>query len=154
MKEAQSARAIAEAFIAHTPRTAAEVLRRLRQAGYDEDIVARTLADLERAGLVDDRAFAMAWVESRSRSKGYGRVRLETELRRKGVDSEVIGEALKQIEPEREHSLARSVALHLLGSADIADYAVRRRLAGYLQRRGYSWETIEQVIADIASNSQ
>lgn len=154
MNDAQSARAMAEAFIAHSPRTAAEVLRRLRRAGFDDDIAARTVADLSRAGLIDDRAFARAWVESRSRSKGYGHVRLETELRRKGVDSDIIGEALELVEPEREQATARAVAIRLLGGADIADYGVRRRLAGFLHRRGYSWETIEQVMADIASNSQ
>lgn len=153
MGEVQAARAIAEAFIAHTPRTATEVVRRLRRAGFDDDVVTQTLDDLERSGLVDDRAFANAWVESRCRSKGYGRIRLESELRRKGVDSDIIGEALRQVETDREAETARAVAIRLLGAADIADYSVRRRLAGYLQRRGYSWETIEQVIADIASNS-
>ncbi len=148
------ARAIAEAYIAHAPRTAAEVVRRLRRSGFDESVIETTVADLTRAGLINDRAFAFAWVESRSRSKGYGRVRLESELRRKGVDSHIIGEALAAVETEREADSARAVAMRLLGSADIADYAVRRRLAGYLQRRGYPWETIEQVIADIASNSQ
>jgi regulatory protein len=115
--------------------------------------VDEVLTDLQTGGLLDDQAFARAWVESRTRSKGYGRVRLEAELRRKGVDSQFIGDALQQLEADGEMAQARRMAARLLGAADIADCSVRRKLAACLQRRGYSWPTIEQVISDIASNS-
>jgi len=144
--------AIAGRYIEHAPRTRSEVERRLQRAGFEAAVIEAAVKALERAGLVDDRAFARAWVESRSRSRGYGRIRLETELRRKGVDSETISEALAVMEPDSESNRALTVARSLLGSADIADRAVRQRLAGYLHRRGYSWDTIEQVIEAIVSN--
>lgn len=152
MGEYEAALAIARRYLEHAPRTRREVEIRLQRAAIAPSAIEMALAALERAGLVDDRAFAAAWVESRSRSKGYGRVRLETELRRKGVDSETIGEALAGVEPASEADRALVIARSLLGSADIADRAVRQRLAGYLHRRGYSWDTIEQVVADLASN--
>lgn len=152
MSDITAARAVAEAYIAHAPRTSTEVARRLHRSSFDRAVIEKVVADLQQAGLLDDRALAEAWVESRSRSKGYGSVRLDAELRRKGVDSDIIGEAMRLIEPDREVDQARTVALQLIGGADIADYSVRRRLAGRLQRRGYSWPTIEQVLSDIASN--
>ena len=153
MCDYETAIAVARKYLEHTPRTRHEVEVRLRRASIDPVTIASVMGVLERAGLVDDRAFAAAWVESRSRSKGYGRVRLESELRRKGVDSEIIGEALAQLGADCELDRALTAARSLVGTADTADPGVRRRLAGYLHRRGYSWDTIEQVVSDIASNT-
>ncbi len=149
-----AARSVAADFVDRAPRTVAEVERRLRRGGFDPKTVEAVIADLVRAGLLDDRAFALAWVESRSRSRKLGRLRLDSELRRKGVPSEVIAEALATIAEEDAISHARSLAQAFLGSADIEDARVRQRLAGYLLRRGHAWDTIEQVLLELRSKEE
>lgn len=146
-EEFAGARALAMSYIEHAPRTTAEVRRRLQRAGFDETVVEVVLNDLTASGVLDDRAFAMAWVESRSRARKLGAVRLESELRRKGIPTEIIAEALSALPEERSRETALELARAFLGSADPDDPAVRRRLAGYLLRRGHAWDTIEEVFA-------
>jgi len=148
----EAAHAVAAAYIDHAPRTKAEVERRLERAGFDAAVIAAVIEEFAKVGLLDDRAFALAWVESRSRSRQLGRVRLEVELRRRGVAREDIEAALATLEGQDEMDRARSLARAFLGSADIHDPKVRKRLAGYLLRRGHAWDTIEQVLLDIESN--
>jgi regulatory protein len=67
------------------PRSTDEVRRRLRDAGYRDDLVEGTLDRLTELGYLDDAAFAQAWVESRDRARPRGARALRDELRRMGV---------------------------------------------------------------------
>ncbi len=77
--------AAAARFLGTRPRSADEVRRRLRDAGYRADLVEGTLDRLTELGYLDDAAFARAWVESRDRTRPRGARALRDELRRKGV---------------------------------------------------------------------
>src|SRR5205807_3179083 len=103
--------------------------------------------------ILNDSLFSEAWVESRARSKSIGRRRLETELRVRGVDKTAIDAALDTLNPESEIENALRLAEKRARSEDLRDSAARRRVTGYLQRRGYSWEIIEQVFARLGTNS-
>lgn len=148
----ERARAIAAAYIEYAPRTRAEVERRLNRAGIESAVVMSVVDSLCDTGVIDDRAFALAWVESRSRSRGLGAARLEAELRRKGVAPETIAASLATLDPADQVQKAGALARSFIGSADISDAGVRRRLAGYLLRRGHSWETVKQVLCEMAQN--
>jgi regulatory protein len=89
-------------------------------------------------GIVDDRAFASAWVTSRHHGRGLARRALADELRRKGVESGVVDEALGELPSETEAETARGLVDRKLrterpGRAD----ATFRRLVGMLARKGY-----------------
>lgn len=148
-----AARAMALRYLADAPRTCAEVVRKLQRARYDAETIRAVVEGLRSAGILDDRAFAEAWVESRSRARKLGRVRLESELRTKGVDAEIIHDVLAKLPVDEELENARRLARAYLGSADPGDRAVRQRLAGYLLRRGHVWDTIEQVLLELESNN-
>lgn len=72
------------------PRSVAEVRRRLVGAGYRADLAERAIDRLVDLGILDDVAFAAAWVESRDRARPRGARALRTELRRKGVAPEAV----------------------------------------------------------------
>lgn len=153
MDARESAKMLAINYIDFAPRTVAEVRRRLTKAGYAEEVVEDVIADLIRAELLDDTKFSADWVESRSRAKRLGRARLGAELRRKGVAREEVDRALGDLDPDAELAAALELARKRVSAADMEESAAaeraaeRRRLAGYLQRRGYKWEIIEQVFA-------
>ena len=179
MDEYWAARRLAENYIDYQPRTSAEVRRRLGRGGFGEDIVERVVTELESAGLLDDARFSYAWVESRARRKGLGSARLAAELRTKGVAKEETESALQQLDAESEFQNALVIARKRLGTPttqrpihpttehedEIEDedepildtqYPIpeeKRRLAAYLQRRGYNWEIIQQVFAELFQNS-
>jgi regulatory protein len=102
--------------------------------------IADTLLDrFEQVGLVDDRAFADAWVESRHRSRGLSRRALSDELRRKGVDREVAQAAADRIDPESERHAALQLAMRKRRSLrNVDETTAFRRLTAMLARKGYS----------------
>lgn len=113
------------------------------------------MARLDRAGLLDDADFAAEWVRSRHAYSGRGRIALKQELRSKGIDAEVIDEALGDISPDAERVNAVSMATKKLAAmrVDLTDRAERdkafRRLAGVLSRRGYDQSTVIDVVTEV-----
>jgi regulatory protein len=103
---------------------------------------------LTRLGYVDDRTFARQWAAGRVRLSGFGRRRIEQELRQKGVDKDVIHEALKEvILPEDERETARALTLRKLKTMkDVLPETRKRRLAAFLERKGFSYEIIREMI--------
>ncbi len=96
------------------------------------------LSRFEDVGLINDAAFADAWVESRHHGRGLARRALVRELRTKGVDSALIDEAVGQLDPEQEEETARELVARKLRSTRGLDRDKRlRRLAGMLARKGY-----------------
>jgi regulatory protein len=77
-------------FLAVRSRSVSETRRRLLDLGYAEGVTDEVLARLGRLGYLDDHAFALAWVESRDRSRPRGEAALRQELRRKGVDEAIV----------------------------------------------------------------
>lgn len=72
-------------FLEVRPRSIDEVRRRLRDAGYREELVEGAIDRLVDLGILDDEAFARSWVESRDRARPRGARALRDELGRKGV---------------------------------------------------------------------
>jgi regulatory protein len=132
------ARDICLRLLAVRPRTRAELAAALRKRGVPDDAAAEVLDRYDEVGIIDDRAFARAWVTSRHHGRGLAGRALAGELRRKGVDDESVGEALGELDPQTEEATARAlVARKLRAGAGGAPEAVFRRLVGVLARKGY-----------------
>ncbi|HUE61005.1 MAG TPA: regulatory protein RecX, partial [Acidimicrobiales bacterium] len=104
--EAQ-ARQICLALLTIAPRTRTQLATALRRSGIPAEAAEAVLSRFADVGLIDDAAFARAWVESRHHSRGLSRRSLSAELRRQGVDSEEIREAVDILDPEQEVATAR-----------------------------------------------
>jgi regulatory protein len=110
----------------------------LRKREIPDEAAEEVLSRFEDVGLIDDAAFADAWVESRHHGRGLARRALVRELRTKGVDSAVIDEAVGQLDSEQEEETARELVARKLRSTRGLDRDKRlRRLAGMLARKGY-----------------
>jgi regulatory protein len=134
----ERAREICLRLLAVRPRTRTELATALKQRGIDEEIAAEVLARYGEVGIIDDTAFARAWVSSRHHGRGLARRALATELRQKGVDSETVGLALDELDPETEAATARTlVDRKLRTERGGATEALLRRLVGMLARKGY-----------------
>ncbi|MCE0446074.1 recombination regulator RecX [Streptomyces tricolor] len=122
-----------------TPRTRKQLADALRKREIPEDVADEVLDRFEEVGLIDDGAFADAWVESRHHGRGLARRALARELRTKGVDSALIEDAVAQLDPEQEEATARELVARKLRATRGLDRDKRlRRLAGMLARKGYS----------------
>ncbi|MEU3007705.1 recombination regulator RecX [Streptomyces sp. NPDC007020] len=134
----EQARNICLRLLTGTPRTRQQLADALRKREIPDEAAEEVLARFEDVGLIDDAAFAGAWVESRHHGRGLARRALVRELRTKGVDSAVIDEAVGQLDSDQEEETARELVARKLRSTRGLDRDKRlRRLAGMLARKGY-----------------
>lgn len=121
------------------PRSRAELAQVLAKRRVPDDVATRVLDRFTEVGLIDDAAFARAWVESRQRGRGLARRALAHELRTKGVDPDTAREALGAVDDDDEREAARKLVRRKLASLGRQDRVVaQRRLVGMLGRKGYS----------------
>lgn len=134
----EQARAICLRLLTGTPRTRKQLADALRKREIPDDAAEEVLSRFEEVGLINDSAFADAWVESRHHGRGLARRALARELRTKGVDSTLIDAAVAQLDSEQEETTARELVARKLRSTRGLDRDKRlRRLAGMLARKGY-----------------
>ncbi|MGW3683244.1 recombination regulator RecX [Streptomyces prasinus] len=134
----ERARAICLRLLTGTPRTRKQLADALRKREIPDEAAEEVLSRFEEVGLIDDSAFADAWVESRHHGRGLARRALAQELRTKGVDSTLIDAAVSQLDSEQEEATARELVARKLRSTRGLDRDKRiRRLAGMLARKGY-----------------
>ena len=150
-KQLARAKDTAYRFLSYRPRSRAEIETKLRDKEFDEAIVAAVLVDLARLGYVNDEQFARAWARGRIRLRGFGRRRIEQELKAKGVAPETIRDALAEVFGEtNETETAMQVAEKKLRTLLHVDPVARmRRLAGLLERKGYAFAVIRDVLSTI-----
>ncbi|GAA3135214.1 recombination regulator RecX [Streptomyces rectiviolaceus] len=135
----EKARAICLRLLTGTPRTRKQLADALRKREIPDDVADEVLTRFEEVGLINDGAFAGAWVESRHHGRGLARRALAQELRTKGVDATLIEEAVGQLDSEQEEATARELVARKLRATRGLDRDKRlRRLAGMLARKGYS----------------
>ncbi len=119
-------------------RSRQELSQKLAAKSVPEEVATRLLDRFEEVGLVDDAAFARAWVGERQSGKGLARRALAQELRRKGVDDEVAREALDEVDPDDEAQAARGLVRRKLRTHQRLERTVAtRRLVAMLGRKGY-----------------
>lgn len=140
-------------FLEARQRSVAEVRRRLTTAGYREELVTAALERLGDLGMLDDEAFATAWVESRDRARPRGERALRAELRRKGVDPStvdgVLGERAGAPDAAAPDDVAadRFLARQERTLARVADPRQRRQRAyAALARHGFDPDTATRAI--------
>ncbi len=135
----ERARAICLRLLTGTPRTRKQLADALRKREIPDEAAEEVLSRFEEVGLINDSAFADAWVESRHHGRGLARRALAQELRTKGVDSTLIDAAVSQLDSEQEEATARELVDRKLRATRGLDRDKRlRRLAGMLARKGYS----------------
>ncbi|MBB5628679.1 regulatory protein [Sphaerisporangium krabiense] len=131
------------------PRTRAQLAEALRRKDVPEAAAEAVLSRFSDVGLIDDEAFAQAWVTSRHAGRGLARRALANELRKRGVEEETVREALDQLDPDQELETARRlVERKLPGTRNLEPAARVRRLAGMLARKGYSGGVAYRVVRE------
>ena len=132
------ARAICLRALTGTAKTRKQLAELLAKRGIPDDAAATVLDRFTEVGLIDDAAFARAWVNSRQAGRGLARRALGAELRAKGVDPELTAAALEEVDPQDEWDAARRLVARRLPSMQRLDrQTAERRLIGMLARKGY-----------------
>lgn len=145
-------------LLARRAMSASEVRARLRRRSLPEADADAVVAKLERLGLLNDRAFAEAYVRSRSRERG--RLALRRELQHKGVAEDVADGALAPHDDADQALAARALlAKHAWRFAAAPDdaravHAARARAYGLLARRGFPPDAVAAAVAEVLGDAE
>ena len=149
------ARSIVLRQLTMAPRSRKQLEEKLRAKGCADEVAEAVLDRMTQVGLIDDEAFAGMVVRSQQATRGLGRRGIAQELRRKGVDDELIREQLDGIDDEGERDRALALARKKVRTMQGAEYVVQqRRLAGMLARKGYSPSLVMTVVREVLHEQQ
>jgi regulatory protein len=129
-------------------RTRKELVLMLSRKRVPAEVSGPVLDRLEQVGLVNDEAYARAFVASRQRSRPRGRRGLAAELAAKGVSREVIDRVLAQVQEAENPVLAarRAVLPKLRQLAGKPPAEIRRKAEQFLLRRGFSYQEAREAL--------
>jgi len=144
------ARGIVLRKLAVQARTRGELERALKAKDVPEEAATAVLDRMDEVGLVDDATFARDWVASRQQRRHLSKMALRRELQTKGVDRELIDDALADVEGADEHRAALDLARRRAASmGGLAREVAYRRLGGVLARRGFSSSITSRVLSEV-----
>ncbi len=140
--ELNSAFERAVGYLSIAPRAKKEIYKYLLDKGYDKAIIMQTIDKLVSYHYIDDYLYAQTYIKSKS--KKYGSFRISAELKQKGIAQSVIDELLDDALEDNITDIAQKY----IKSHKSAD---RQKLKRFLAGRGFSWDSINSVVAQLSS---
>ncbi len=138
-------------LLEHRMRSESEIRQKLASNDIPEEVIEDVIVRLRRSGLVDDQQFARAWVENRSEFRPRSRRAMSIELRQHGLNREAIDQALADVDEEALAYKAAQKQARKLAHLETAEF--RRKLYGFLARKGFDYEVITSVISRICDEN-
>lgn len=150
LNNAEKARAYAFLLLKFRLRSEAELLGRLKQKGFSENLAQATVDFLKDKEFIDDRVFARGWVTSRLK-RPFGIRRIRQELLGKGIGKEIIEDTLEQAKKDYSESrIVNQLAQQRFSKlANIEPQKAKARVYGYLLRRGFSPDVVSETIKQL-----
>ena len=135
-------------FLSFRPRSEFEINEYMLRKEVGGETREMVLEKLKNLNLIDDEAFARQWIEFRTHGRPEGKTLIKMELRRKGVDKEIIDKLLS----EERGSASEKILAEKYGRAKLKRFKnlpaleAKRKLYSALMMRGFSGETVREVI--------
>lgn len=134
-------------LLSYRARSEKEIRDRLAQAGYEADVIDEVVSRLYALNYLDDQDFAKKFISARQAERPAGRRALAWELKRKGLDAETVETAVAGLDDDTERAAALEAArARAARYAEMEPREARRKLGAFLQRRGFVWDTINNVL--------
>lgn len=123
-----------------------ELTEKIARTAASREAAQAAAGRMEELGLIDDRRFGEDYAKELFSRKGYGARRVAQELRRKGLDQELVQELVEKYGgPEQSGENIRRV-LEKKYPGWQEDEKVRRRAFAALQRLGYSYQEVREAM--------
>jgi regulatory protein len=143
---AKSAKVAALRFLKYRPCSIAELKEKLEAKGFSSTETEAAVIELTASGLLDDRAFTKSWINYRL-ARPFGFRRIIQELKAKGIDQEMIEQAVAEIEGYNPEAVALGlVQRRWQRLPDIDPLKKKKRVLDFLLRRGFEVEIVMKVI--------
>jgi regulatory protein len=145
-KNENEAKDIALRFLSFRRRTEKEVQDKLQKKGFDDKTIKKTIEKLKEYDLINDLEFAIAWVKERLAYKPRGKKLLRQELWKKGIKKEIIDQVIQELCQDEDKSALELLEKMKNRYKNLEPQVAKRRMYGYLLRRGFSYETAKNAL--------
>jgi len=138
---------IAFNYLTYSYRTEKEVNTKLSQKGVIKENRIKIIDDLKRLNLINDKEAAY-YIVDKLINKGYGKIYIESELKKKGIQPENIRIIFKEVY-SKEDELENAVKIFkkkFKNKDDLTDLRIKKKYADFLYRRGFDWDIINEVL--------
>lgn len=137
-------------YLKYRPRTENEIVKKLREKGFAEDLIQQTIEYFKKIGSINDRQFTAIWIQSRLK-KPVGIRRIRLELKEKGIGDDIITNALAQTTDDYcEHAAVVDLAKRRIRQyRHLNALTAKRRLYAYLIRRGFSSDAVIKALKEL-----
>lgn len=159
-EELYHARESALRLLAYRARSKKEIRDRLKKKKFSEETIKKVLSSLGRSGLINDLEFGRAFAHDKLMRKPMGKGMLKMELRKKGLGKEDVERILSEVySDEAEGNYALELAIKRLNRFHatyerLDPMKKKKRLADYLARRGFDWETVARTVERVLPEPQ
>lgn len=147
-EELQRALTVSLKLLSLRARSEKEIIDNLGKKQFSNDTVSKVLGLLKKDGLIDDMAFAKWWIEQRQEFRPKGTLALKDELKQKGIREEIIEEAIESLVDDLK-SATDVIKRKWRKFERLKGDEYKKKVSDFLYRRGFSWKTIQKVLATI-----
>ncbi len=140
-------------YLGRRQHSTSELQIKLKQKGYETELIKEVLGDLKQKNYLDDTEFAKMFVEEKIKLKLWGEQKLRSELIKKGIKTEIISDVLRNIISDEDKlnnamivAEKKYVALMTRG---LNNETIKNKLIAFLNSRGYNYDLIKEVCDEL-----
>lgn len=151
LKEEEARKAINSAlnFLSYRQRSEKEIRVKLKEKEYEQNYIERAISFCKEQNYIDDEAFAISFIKDKQNLNNLGQYRIKRELLLKGIDEDIIERVLVEDDDE-EYERALEIARKKYSSYKDDDRnKIYRKLSGFLQRKGYSFDVVRNILKEL-----
>ena len=142
-------------LLSYRARSAKELSERLKRKGFSEQVINKVVSRLKEIDYINDLKFAYLFVEDRIKHNPKGRILLKIELKRKGLEEEVVDKVLQEkLPPEKEEELAFNLAQKKWRRRkDVEENKRKQQIYALLTRRGFSISLAKEIVDNLGQTT-
>ena len=145
MNEIVEVKRIAINLLARREHSKHELQNKLKRHAFDISTIDLVLNELAANRQQSDERFTEAYINSRI-NRGYGPIRIQQELRERGIKDNTLFEKYLLDNNEKWHQLANDVRLKRFGLKLPNNFKDRAKQMNFLRYRGFTQEQIHETI--------
>jgi len=141
-------------MIGRRPHASSEVKRKLKEQGFEAEIMDWVIDTLVKQNYINDEEFAKMWAEHRIYSQRRGRNWVKQELQQKGIQKELVQGAIAGINADDELEGALKLAGNKWRITSGSTIDKKRKTGAFLMRRGYTGAIVSKVLAELSAGTE
>lgn len=138
-------------FLSFRGRSEKEIRDYLQKKKALPEIIEKIIVYCKDHNFLNDERFAQDWIRSRSAYRLKSKRIIKIELLKKGIDPQIIERTLNQGHGQINdlEQAKKLVGKKIKRFKDLPKNVIYQKLGGFLSRRGFDWDTIEESIDDV-----